>query len=79
MKIAMSVEKNIGSRKWGIMIKENVVIIGDKYKFSVFTDEIGRPQKLMVNDEDIFLLDALKILAEEWKKRTNDDYPRARK
>lgn len=57
------------------MTKENVVIIGDKYKF----DEIGRPQKLMVNDEDIFLLDALKILAEEWKKRTNDDYPRARK
>lgn len=52
------------------MIKENVVIIGDKYKykFSIFTDEIGRPQKLMVNDKGILLLDALKILAEEWNR-----------
>lgn len=71
----MSAEENIGLRKWDIMIKENVVIIGDKYKF----DENNHPQKLTVNDKDIFLLDALKILAEEWKKRTNNDYPRARK
>ena len=64
----MSAEENIGLRKWDIMIKENVVIIRDKYKFSVFTDENNRPQKLTVNDEDIFLLDALKILAKEWDK-----------
>ena len=64
----MNVEKIIGLRKWDIMIKENVVIIGDKYKFSIFTDEIGRPQKLMVNDKAILLLDAFKILAEEWNK-----------
>lgn len=69
----MNVEENIGLRRWDIMIKENVVIIGDKYKFSVFTDEIGRPQKLMVNDKAILLLDALKILAEEWNRLLEEE------
>lgn len=73
MKIAMNVEKIIGLRKWDIMTKENVVIIGDKYKFSIFVDEIGRPQKLMVNDKAIFLLDAFKILAEEWNKMLEEE------
>ena len=69
----MNVEENIGLRRWDIMIKENVVIIGDKYKFSIFTDEIGRPQKLMVNDKAILLLDALKILAEEWNRLLEEE------
>lgn len=69
----MSAEENIGLRKWDIVIKENVVIIGDKYKFSVFTDENNHPQKLTVNDKDIFLLDALKILAEEWNKLQKEE------
>jgi hypothetical protein len=69
----MNVEKIIGLRKWDIMIKENVVIIRDKYKFSIFTDEIGRPQKLMVNDKDILLLDALDILAEEWNRLLEEE------